>query len=266
VDGTGIAGGSSTLSAGVRGESKTNFGVLGLSQFEGVSGELLNSGGGFIAGGILGSAFGATPPPGAPWGVWSSGNFGATGVKNFVEPHPSDPSKVILYSSLEGREVGTYFRGTARTVKGEAVVEVPEDFRVVTDEEGLTVQLTAVGGPPTMYVASKDLYRIVVHSARDLEFDYLVQGVRRAFRDHQPVREGLEFMPRSAAETMPLYLTEEAKRRLVANGSYNSDGTVNMLTAERVGWTRIWKEKEERDKATEAAAASAIVPPTAERK
>ncbi len=36
-----------------------------------------------------------------------------SGSKNFVEPHPTDPSKEIRYASLEGREVGTYFRGTA---------------------------------------------------------------------------------------------------------------------------------------------------------
>jgi hypothetical protein len=44
---------------------------------------------------------------------------------------------------------------------------------------------------------------------------------------------------------MPAYLTEEAKRRLIANGTYNADGTVNIETAERVGWTRLWREREE---------------------
>jgi hypothetical protein len=43
---------------------------------------------------------------------------------------------------------------------------------------------------------------------------------------------------------MPGYLTEEAKKRLIANGTYNADGTVNMGTAERVGWTKIWAERE----------------------
>ena len=138
------------------------------------------------------------------------------------------------------------------------MIEVPEDFRIVTDEEGLTVQLTAIGGPPTMYVASKDLRRIVVRSQRDLEFDYLIQGVRRAFKDFEPVREGSEFAPRSARDRMPAYLTEEARRRLVANGTYNADGTVNMQTAERVGWTRAWKEREDRSRAAAAAYAAAL--------
>jgi hypothetical protein len=257
-DATGPPGGTGKLSAGVRGESGSNFGVLGLSRFAGVDGELLDSNGGFIAGGILGTTFGvASDNASPPWGVFSVGNLGVFGMKHFVEPHWSDPAKIILYSSLEGREAGTYFRGTARTVKGEAVIEVPEDFRTVTDEEGLTVQLTAIGAPPTMYVDSEDLHRVVVRSSRDLTFHYLVQGVRRAFKDFEPVARGMEFAPRSPDDRMPAYLTEEAKRRLIANGTYNPDGTVNMQTAERVGWTRIWKEREERDRAAAAANAAA---------
>jgi hypothetical protein len=34
------------------------------------------------------------------------------------------------------------------------------------------------------------------------------------------------------------------KRRLIENGTYNADGTVNLETAERVGWTKLWAERE----------------------
>ena len=256
IDGTDLSGGTGKLSAGVRGESRTHFGVLGLSQFEGVSGELLNSSGGFIAGGILGSAFGATPPPGAPWGVWSSGNLGVTGSKNFVEPHSSDPSKIILYASLEGREVGTYFRARARCEDGVARVPVPEDFAMVTDENGLSVQATAIGKLASFAVEILDLNEVVLACSRNVEVFLTVNGIRRAFKDFEPVVSGMEFAPRSPEDRMPLYLTEEAKRRLIANGTYNSDGTVNMETAERVGWIRVWKEREEQDRAAAAAFAA----------
>ena len=258
-DGTGFAGGTGKLSAGVRGESALHFGILGESHFAGTTGELLNGSGAFQVSGVLGY----TPDGGTTkYGVFSIGNTGVVnGVKSFVEPHPGDASKVIRYVSLEGRESGTYFRGSARTVSGEAVIEVPEDFRIVTDEAGLTVQLTAIGAPPTMYVASKSLRRIVVRSEKDLEFDYLVQGVRRAYKDFEPVAEGMEFAPRSAEDRMPAYLNEENKRRLIANGTYNADGTVNVGTAERVGWTRIWKEREEQERAAaEASRAQASRP------
>jgi hypothetical protein len=51
-------------------------------------------------------------------------------------------------------------------------------------------------------------------------------------------------MPPSAEDPMPGYLTDEAKRRLIANGTYNADGTVNLATAERAGWTAEWAERD----------------------
>ena len=247
LDGSGEPGGSliGFVSGGVRGDSKSNVGVIGVSEATAVDGDLVNGAGTTIAAGELGAAFGtAFDSTTGPWGVFAFGNSGATGSKHFVEPHPSDPGKVILYSSLEGREVGTYFRGTAKVVDHQAVIEVPEDFRIVTAEDGLTVQLTPVGAFAQMYVEGQDLGRIVVRSSRDVTFHYLVQGVRKAFRDFQPVAAGGEFVPRSAADRMPAYLTEEAKARLISNGTYNADGTVNMATAEREGWTKIWAVKE----------------------
>ncbi len=199
---------------GVLGHSTSGFGVLGRSRAFATVGKLYNSSGALLVEGFLGTTFGtAADTTTGPWGVFSNGNFGASGTKHFVEPHPTDPNKVILYSAIEGRTVDTYFRGTARVVGREAVIEVPEDFRIVTDEDGLTVQLTPVGGFASMYVESQDLNRIVVKSSKGLQFHYLVQGVRRAFKDFQPVQTGYEFMPRSPQESMPLYLTEEAKRR-----------------------------------------------------
>jgi hypothetical protein len=179
------------------------------------------------------------------YGVYSSGDFGGTGAKYFVEPHPTDATKVIRYVALEGPESGTYFRGTGHTIGGRAVIEVPETFRIVTDEEGITVQLTAVGPPTSLSVESEDLNRIVVRSSEDVTFHYLVQGVRRAFKGFEPVKEGDEFMPSSLEDRMPGYLTEEAKRRLISNGTYNADGTVNRVTAERIGWTTTWAEREQ---------------------
>lgn len=192
--------------------------------------------------------------------MFAIGNSGATGTKNFVEPDPNDPTKVILYASLEGPEVGTYFRGTAEVVNHQAIIDVPEDFRIVTDDNGLTVQLTPIGASSNLYVESRDLNQIVVRASRDVTFDYLVQGVRRAFKDFRPVRIGYEFMPRSPADTLQPYLTEEARRRLIANGTYNPDGTVNMRTAERVGWTKIWADREAQAKAEAAARAGESAP------
>ena len=59
---------------------------------------------------------------------------------------------------------------------------------------------------------------------------------------------------------MPGYLTEEARQRLINNGTYNPDGTVNLETAERAGWTRIWREREEQVKAAAERARAAGEP------
>ncbi len=249
IDATGSpAGSTGFITAGVRGESKGSLGVLGVSYVFGVQGALFNTSGAFLAEGTLGYFSGSSH-----YGVYSLGSFGGTGAKYFVEPHPSDASKVIRYVCLEGRESGTYFRGSAQVVNGTAVIDVPEDFRFVTDMEGLTVQLTPVGELATMAVVTEDLNQIVVKSSRDVRFHYMVNGVRKAFKDHQAIGDGTEFMPRSASDRMPAYLTDEASRRLIANGTYNADGTVNLATAERLGWTKIWADRE-----AEARAAAAV--------
>ena len=223
-------------SGGVRGEGKN--GVIGVSLFSNMEIAAV------VGLGMNGASIGTFGILGnTTYGVYAFGNSGASGTKSFVEPHPTDPRKVINYVSLEGPEAGTYFRGSARTVNGVAVIAVPEDFRIVSDDEGLTVQLTPVGASAGMYIVSEDLNQIVVHSNRDVKFHYLVNGVRRAYKDHVAIMDGTEYMPWSPNFKMPEAFSAEAKRRLIANGTYNEDGTVNMETAERIGLTKVWAER-----------------------
>jgi hypothetical protein len=233
-----LATASSNVSAGVRGDSALGVGVFGFSRATGVAGTLINTAGTVLAAGYLGYSIGN-------YGIYANGDIGATGMKFFVEPHPADAAKAIRYVALEGPEAGTYFRGSARTERGRAVIEVPESFRIVTAEEGLTVQLTPVGDLVTLAVMSKDLRLIEVRSSRDANFDYEVKGVRRAFRNFQPIAESGEFIPESASAKLPSHLNEEARRRLIQNGTYNLDGSVNLTTAQRLGWLKVWEEREE---------------------
>ena len=119
------------------------------------------------------------------------GDLTVRGTKSFVLEDPQDPQKEIVYSSLEGPEVGTYIRGTAELQNDEAVIELPEHFAKVTAEEGLTVQLTPVGQWLQLFIVEKSTHRIVVREAngRDGQFDYLVQGVRKGYEDYQVVRD-----------------------------------------------------------------------------
>jgi hypothetical protein len=236
--------------AGVRGVDASDptvdddsYGVLGLSRLYAVAGLLLDSGGSVIARAELGAIRGIDDGVLPPWAVFASGNIGATGIKPFIDPHPTDPSRVIQYIALEGPEAGTYFRGKGKFERGIAVIEVPEDFRMVTDPEGLSIQVTPIGEMATVAVRSIGLDRIVIQGSRNVEFFYTVNGVRSTFRDERPIRRGSEFAPAKAEATIPGYLSEGQKRLLIQNGTYKEDGTVNMETARRLGWDKRWKER-----------------------
>ena len=169
--------------------------------------------------------------------LYVAGDFTVSGVKNFVQPHPSDPTKEIRYVCLEGNESGTYFRGEGRTVGGRAVIDVPEDFRLVTEAQGLTVQLTPNGALAVMCVDSKDLARIEVRSSVDCDFSYFVNGVRRGFADHQPIQPNSSFVPAVQGVPYGRNLSPRVRATLVSTGILNPDFTPNEGTAQIQGWT-----------------------------
>lgn len=109
------------------------------------------------------------------------------------------------------------------------------------------MHITPVGGLAMVGVMRESLEEIVVESSRDLEFTYIVHGVRRGYADFEAIGDGSEFRPHNASQRMPAYLSDAQKRALVDNGTYNADGTVNLDTAERLGWQKEWAaEKEKR--------------------
>ncbi len=251
-DGHGTTAGAFVLfSSGVHGQGRD--GVVGFSDTisgDGVAGMWQTTAGAEINLGVLGNS---------GHGVWAfAGDIGCSScTKAFVDPHPTDPTKEIRFVSLEGNEAGTYFRGTAETAGREFVIQVPEDFRLVTDPEGLTVQLTPVGAPATMYVVSEDLNQIVVRSSRDVTFHYMVNGIRATFKNIQTIEDMSAFLPFGPSSRMAPTWADLTKQRLIANGTYNKDGTVNMETAERAGWVQKWRDEEEQARAQDAKNAAA---------
>ena len=125
--------------------------------------------------------------------VTVTGDLTVTGVKNFATPDPVDPkNRSLYYVALEGPEAGTYFRGTARTVGGEAVISLPGYFSRITECERMTVQVTSIGKPGQPYVAEKTPEKLVIRvaeGAEDVEFDYFVQGVRRGYLNYEVERK-----------------------------------------------------------------------------
>jgi hypothetical protein len=221
--------------AGVRGESQPWFGVLGITAgAAGVGGVFIGPAGTILRSGYLAND---------TYAVYAAGDIGASGTKFFVDPHPTDASKVVRFAALEGPEAGTYFRGRGKFVSGRATIEVPEAFRLTAEEDGLTVHLTPIGGLAMVAVTRQSLDHIEAEASRDVEFSYVVYGVRRGYRDFEPIRAGTEFVPDDPGARLPAYLNEDQKRRLIENGTYNEDGTVNLGTAVRLGWDKGWEKK-----------------------
>lgn len=92
---------------------------------------------------------------GGAYGVFSNGNFGATGTKTFIIDHPKDPAnKVLRHFSVESNEVLNIYRGNASfDTNGEATIELPHYFSDINRNP--TYQLTPVGGPGNLYVKKK---------------------------------------------------------------------------------------------------------------
>lgn len=122
--------------------------------------------------------------------VQIEGDLRVAGAKKFVTPDPSDPRREIHFVALEGPEAGVFYRGAARTAAGRAVVDLPDYFSELAEPRGLTVQLTPVGGWSRLFVAEKSPQRLVILDADggEVEFDFLVQAVRKGYGDFQVER------------------------------------------------------------------------------
>ncbi|QDV08878.1 hypothetical protein Poly30_44330 [Planctomycetes bacterium Poly30] len=166
--------------------------------------------------------------------VFAEGDFRATGTKSFVQPHPTDAARQIHFVCLEGNESGTYFRGKTLVTGGTATVQVPEEFRLVSERENLTVQLTAMGNA-RVWLESYDLNEIVIGSTGDVEVHYMVNGVRLGYSDHQAIERNTAYVPRDERPFGTQY-PKEIREMLVRNGTLNEDFTPNRDTAARLGW------------------------------
>lgn len=99
--------------------------------------------------------YGETNDPGTGFGVYSNGNFGASGTKAFVIDHPIDPeNKILKHFSMESPEVLNLYRGNVvLDNNGEAVVELPDYFESINTN--FSYNLTPIGAPVNLYIKEK---------------------------------------------------------------------------------------------------------------
>jgi len=250
-------------SAGVRGinngtgELGIGSGVMG--SHEGSNGwGVYGRAGGTSGRGVYGSAVSASAYGGYFWGdVHVSGTLTAWS-KDFVQPHPTDPGKQIVYVCLEGGENGVYVRGSGQLENGRAEIELPEHFALVAAEEGLTSQITPRDGKALGYLYVEEVlpdHVVVAESGggtSDARFDYLVMGVRRGFEEHKVIRENDLMKPdrdmsqEEYEKWMALKKNRGMQKLLIQNGTLTPQGKINTDTATRLGWKLGPKTRAER--------------------
>jgi hypothetical protein len=249
VDGTGTTSEISSFVSGVRGESHSHDGVLGITENgfagNGVVGRIAGTG----AVGYLGfDQLGTTD-----YGVYSDGPAMVTGNltvngnfssanKFFIQPHPFDAAKEIRYVSLEGPHAEVYFRGTAQISRGVTRIEIPQDFVMVADGRTYSAVVTPFGGMATVAVLSQGPDGVILQASRDVKVNYVVYAERSAIKNSEPIVENVDFRPGRDQDALA-YVPDSYRRLLIQNGTLNSDGSVNMETARRLGWDKEWGKR-----------------------
>ena len=98
-------------------------------------------------------------------------------TKSFDIAHPTKEGKRLHHGVLEGPEHAVYHRG----VGSSRVVDLPDYWTGLVDEDSITVQLTPRGGFQSLYVSKIEGNRVYVDSdhGEPLDFYFLIHGERK---------------------------------------------------------------------------------------
>jgi hypothetical protein len=205
---------------GLQASSDTSVGIYGGSwKNHGVCGGTDAASGGSIAGvcgfsnayngyGVIGecshgpSAIGVMGKSASGgFGVYSYGNFGATGTKSAIVPHP-DGSHRMLYC-VESPECWFEDFGTATLVGGAATVQLDPDFAAVVDSTAFHVFLAAEGDSRGLFVSTKSPTGFTVREQQagtsTLAFSYRVVARRKDVEAPRLERVTLKELPNGGA-------------------------------------------------------------------
>jgi hypothetical protein len=152
------------------------------------------------------------------------------GTVSFVQNHPEDPSKVVVYHAPESSEVAVYTRGTGRLSNGTVSIPLDSTFAWVTNpDRGLTVHLTPRGRSCALYTKSISPERLSVGSddaaCDDADFDYMVWGLRIGFEELPPVTpKTMEAKIPSMSEYRELLSADPSLRAFTAGARFPASG------------------------------------------
>ena len=107
-----------------------------------------------------------------------NGSFAATS-KSFLIDHPTKNGMKLRYGSLEGPENGVYVRGRLRA--GENIIQLPDYWSGLVDEDTYTVNLTPVGNHQQLFVKyiADDYIVVGGEEGKDIDCFYTVFAERK---------------------------------------------------------------------------------------
>jgi hypothetical protein len=107
--------------------------------------------------------------------------------KPFDILHPTKEGHRLRYVCLEGPEAEVYVRGKSKN----NIIELPDYWVGLVDEESITVHLTPIGFSQNLYVESIRDNKIIVAGAEKYNFQYVAYGERKDVSKNITEYEGL---------------------------------------------------------------------------
>jgi hypothetical protein len=99
----------------------------------------------------------------------------AAQTKSFVIDHQSKPNHKLCHGSLEGPENGVYVRGRTNT----NVIELPEYWTWLVDDESITVTLTPIGTHQNLYVEKIEDNKVYIGGDANINCFYMINAERK---------------------------------------------------------------------------------------
>jgi hypothetical protein len=106
--------------------------------------------------------------------VTISGHLSATS-KSFLIDHPTQIYKKLQYGSLEGPEHGVFVRGKTN----ENIINLPNYWPSLVDENSISVNLTPISAANNIYVVDYNNQRVITNGNNGNDYFYTVYGERK---------------------------------------------------------------------------------------
>jgi len=110
--------------------------------------------------------------------VTANGDLSATS-KSFLIPNKLKPGYMLRHGSLEGPEHGVYHRGK---LSGLGIIELPEYWEWLVDEDTITVQITPIGEFQKYVIKSISTTQIEISNLDGIDnvnCFYIIHGERK---------------------------------------------------------------------------------------